>query len=200
MEKNRSKEYEILGRIFVNFEILTDQIKWKIHEQMYYLGLDFDEGQTSMNILLAKMDVNEIIEKFRSNHTEIFTKEHFITEKINLFTKCMKTLIEVRNTITHATWLIGYSEFTGTELPTSRGFNYRYGKRGLKTVITELEISKFERLNECIVDLINFIGGIHLSSEKKEIILSEDSKNISEEKLNQINSYFSTFKESSTVL
>jgi len=197
MEKNRSKEYEVLGRILVNFETLTDIIKLKIHTQMYYLGLDWDKGQSPMDILLAKMDVDQLYEKFRSLHVEIFTKDHILTNKVNLFSKCMKKLVEIRNMIIHATWFIGYRESTGTEMYFSRGFNDRYGKDGLSRKRVHLYVTNFKKLEGHINELIEFLRGFDIVFDEKKIV---ESKKISETKLNEIHSFFEKFIKSAKLV
>ncbi len=199
MKKDRSKEYEILGRILVDFETLISQIKWKLCEQMMYLGLDYlDKGQRPFDIILSKMSADQSIEKFRSIHTELFSQEHELTSKVEIFTKCVGKLIEIRNLFIHAEWYIGYSEFTGTEEPTSRGFNDRYGKNGLRRYRIYFNLTTFRRIDKCIKQLTTFISGIEIMTDKIQV--SNESKRISETKLKEIFSFFNDLIEKCDVV
>lgn len=187
---DRSKEYEILGRILVNFEKLSYAIRSKIFEQMCFLGLDFYRGQSPLNILLAKIDISQLSEKFRSLHTEIFKKEHLLTNQINLFSNCMVQLIKIRNLLLHATWFIGFSEFSGSEEDISRGFNDRYGKGGLSTRRIYFSREKLVKIDDCIKILIKFLQGFEIDSEKNEFFIHEK---LSEEDLKEIFSFLIRF-------
>jgi len=194
MEKdriNRSKEYEILGRILVDFEKLNEALRIKIHDQMYSLGLDFDKGQRPLNILLAKIELSQLSEKFRALYREIFEKEHFLTEQIDLFYVCMKDLGEIRNLLLHATWFMGYNEFSGSEEDISRGFNDRYGKEGLvrkRIYFSEEELTK---IDSSIKILIKFLMGFQILPEKEISIYEKVSK----EELNDVCLFFKKYKK-----
>jgi hypothetical protein len=187
-KRNRTQEYELLGKTLVLFETVIDEIRWKIQCQFYCLGLEnSNKGETGINILLAKVDANQLLEKFRSIHTVVFTKNHVMTKKIDLFYNCVKQLIELRNIIIHATWIIGYDEKYGTEPYFSRGFNDRYDKNGLKRKVMRFQITNFKKIDNYINELIKFLRGFEILEDKPRIEITEE---VSEEKLHQILSFF----------
>ncbi len=186
MQKDRLKEYEAIGRIVVDFETLTGQIKWKLCEQIMYLGLDFEKGHNPIYILLAKMGMDELNQKFHSIFKELFPNSE-LSSKIEIFSKCVTKLSEIRNLYVHAEWFIGYSEITGTEMDISRGFNDRYGKSGLKRYRILFDSQTFKDLDFNIKHLIRFIEGIELL--ENEFSVTEESKKISIDDLRRILSF-----------
>ena len=192
MKRDRKKEYELLGKTLVLFEKLTDEIRFKIQSQMVYLGVDLDNSkvQSSMDILLGKTSVDQLHEKFRSIHVVIFSNNHPTTNIINLFCKCMKQLVEFRNLIIHATWQIGYTKRTGTEMYFSRGFNDRYGKNGLSRKVVYFQITKFSKIIKCIETLVKFISDYDILTNQQKI---EVSKDINEDRLKEICKFFEEY-------
>jgi hypothetical protein len=190
-EINRDEEYKILGKILVDFEKIIDYLRFKIHTKMYSLGLNGDIGQTAMDILLANMSAYQTVQKFRSLHIEIFSDKHFLTKRINLFTKCMLDLIEIRNKLIHATWLIGYDPLSGSEERISRGFSDWYGKKGFIRKRIPLNISLFNQLDKQIELLFNFMNSFDIIEKEKKIKLRED---VNEEVFTEIYSFLQKFK------
>jgi len=171
---DRSKEYEILGRILVNFEKVINALRLKIYEQMLYLGLDEEKGQRPIDILLAKLDACQLCEKFRAISIEIFGIDSLSTKQVKILSDCMKELIEIRNLLLHSTWFIGYSEFSGSEEEISRGFNDRYGKKGLIRNRIYFSEEELKKINESMDILIDFILKLRVDNNEKDIATNEE--------------------------
>ena len=194
---DRSKEYEILGRILVNFENVIEALRFGIFKQMLSLGLDSNEGERPINILLAKLDAYQICEKFRSLHIEIFGKDHLSTYQINILSDCVGQLIEIRNLLLHSTWFIGYSEFSGSEEEVSRGFNDRYGKGGLIRKRIYFSREELTKLNDYMKMLLEFILELEFNDEGKKVIVS---KKIDEEDLSKALSFLKVYQSNIEII
>jgi hypothetical protein len=193
MKLNRDKEYELLGRMNVYFENLIFGFKNQLLYYFFFLGLsEKANGQDSMSILLSKMDASQIVLKFYAIHVELFGLNNIWTKKFELLTNSTIQLIELRNQIQHASWHIGYSEYSGSEEKISRGFNDRYGKKGLMRHKIYLINEDFEKINKDILFLVKFISNIAICDG--EIIVHESVK-IKELDFKKINNNFKIFHE-----
>ncbi|MFH6981831.1 hypothetical protein [Marinoscillum luteum] len=141
---NRDKVFKELGKFNVHFEQITHSLKDCIATILISNGL---KDETYIDCITSKLTSEPILRIFQS------TSLHFLSnkeekEKINQISNVFVDLIQVRNMLIHASWIIGLTNNDPEpNEPYILGIKARVSKKGVSLYNLGFKIKELRELN-----------------------------------------------------